>query len=158
MSRQEADRCLTADQLLQAGRVLGRSLGRDLFDGIEQELPDTGWAGDESLRLKNFYLHTSDAESLLFNIEACLPDAVPLDEVDYLLVTESSLQGDSNPLAQLLRSARLPSGIMLSSKVKVFRDRPHMLCWLEAYQGPPHSEAEVEQALNVWRKRQNGGQ
>ena len=158
MSREEADRCSTADQLLEAGRVLGRSLGRDLFDGIEQELPDTGWAGDESLRLKNFYLHTSDAESLLFSIEACLPDAVPLDEVDYLLVTESSLQGDSNPLAELLRSARLPSGIMLSSKVKVFRDRPHMLCWLEAYQGPPHSEAEVEQALNVWRNRQNGGQ
>ena len=144
LSQQTASGCITADNLLSAWR----SMGKGVEFGELEHLCEQSWAADAVMRLKHFYLHTNDdTKSLLFNAEVCLPETVALDEVDFLLITQPALEGDGNKLLELLRRARLPSGVMLSSKVLVFRDRAHMLLFLEAYQGPPHTEAEVERAM-----------
>jgi len=138
----EALGCVTSAHLLEA-----ISKHRDGGDFMKQvvkrlkRLPQTGRVTSKALHLKNMYLNCSGLESDLFHIEAFLPDKLTFDHVNILLMTKTALE--QSKLRRRLQAHAL------SRKVREFRDRNHMLSWLKAYQGPPLTAEEVNDALTM---------
>jgi hypothetical protein len=131
--------CDTAAHLLAA--ISKSKDGGDLMKQVVDRLPKSGRVTSKARQLKSMYLNCSGLESQLFHIEAFLPDKLTYDHINILLMTKTAL--DQSKLRRRLQAHAL------SRKVREFRDRNHMLSWLKAYQGPPLTAEEVNDALTM---------